>query len=194
MLEFASKPDEVLMDLLHGGLEITIDMLQDKLPPQWHPLPEDVVAMFGGDRAIQKVLKAVLAASRAPEIHAINDYHMILLYTVLTGQCDVYNDTVRLRAGDLIPDWPPMMVDGKEVRHMDPDELVDWFFPDTDFLGLVDALDPGTPQELLDALGLRETTMGVLSRMKPHPDELKLVPLDGVLCWQGDGPLPAWWR
>ena len=54
-------------------------------------------------------------------------------------------------------------------------------------------LGPNVSQELIDALGLRETTGPVLARMEPHPDELKLVPLDGPPDWEDREPSLPWW-
>ena len=191
MLHFANEPESVFTELLEGGLEITIDSLELNPEPWCCPLPDEVMDLFGGSALVIAVLRDLLAASREKRIYEINDYHMLLLHEILRGQCYIYNDEVREWDGG--HDWEPIRVNGRALRHLDANVLVDCFFPDTDFLWMPCSMDPRVPQEVLDVLGLRETTAGVLAGMKPHPDELKLVPLEGEPVWYDAEPSLPWW-
>ena len=191
MLHFASKPDWVFTELLESGLEITIDTLSLEPEPWYSPISEEVANLFGGNAGVMKVLKELLAASREERIYEMNDYHMLLLHEILRGQCEIYND--QLRGWEEGQEWEPIRVNGQALRHIDEDELVGRFFPDTDFLWMPCPVDPQVPQEVLDVLGLRETTGGVLAKLKPHPEELKLTPLEGEPIWYDTEPSLPWW-
>ena len=193
MLYFTQRPDAVLAELLDIGLTLVGDALRDG-EDALDCFPEDVVRMFGGPAAIRSVLIALQAASADPrDVFEINDYHMILLYYALESACEIYNDTMRDEAGEACGQ-PAIVTDGEVVSHVDFGTLCDFFFPDTDFLGAIDLLDPRIPQESLDAMGLRDTTMPVTARMRPHPAELPLIRLEGTPDWQEENSGVPWWR
>ena len=191
MLHFACRPDPVFTELLDDAFDLTIDMLREETC-DLHPFPDEVVRLFGGTRAVQEALVALRAASRQQSVFEINDYHMLLLYYLLDSYCEVYNDTVRMEDEDGDGEWQPILAHGEPVRAVDFGTLGDVFFPDLDFLFTMNLLDPRIPQQALDMVGFRETTAGVLAQMKPHPDELRLVPLDEAPDWYSD--TPNWWR
>lgn len=87
-----------------------------------------------------------------------------------------------------------IVADGRPLKVVDADVVTDTFFADTDFLGRINLFDPRIPQESLDALGSRECTAGVIARMKPHPDDLRLVPTETLDDWWDREPDARWWQ
>ena len=114
--------------------------------------------MFGGACAVRDVLVAMRTASADPEqVYEINDYHMILLYYALETCCEIYNDMMRDELDDEDSELT-VLAEGKPLRKADAGIVSDTFFPDTDFLGMVNLFNPRIPQTSLDALGFRECT------------------------------------
>ena len=104
-------------------------------------------------------------------------------------------DRVPVGDGDADPgDELAIMVDGEVVPSIEFDTLSAVFFPDEDFLGIVNLMDPRVPQEILDVMGFRETTAAVRAGMRPHPDELRLIPMEEPDDWAPDASGPRWWH
>ena len=169
MLRFQYPPDSIFLDILHGAIEEVL---------WWLELTEYDQEKFSNSycqsakcfhpKLAQKTLKQLLRASKAKSLYQLTDYHWLLLYEVLWRFCELFNDEPKEMA--------PTLAKQYGINEIDFHELIDLYFWDTDFLASPDDLinigEDGRKQ-----MGFGGEAFGVVQRMVPHPEEIKIVRL-----------------
>ncbi len=169
MLRFQYPPDSIFLDILHGAIEEVL---------WWLELTEYDQEKFSNSycqsakcfhpKLAQKTLKQLLRASKAKSLYQLTDYHWLLLYEALWSFCEVFNDEPKEIA--------PTLAKQYGIHEIDFHELIDVYFWDTDFLISPDDLiaigEDGRKQ-----MGFGKEAFGVVQRMVPHPEEIKMVRL-----------------
>ena len=169
MLRFQYPPDSIFLDILHsaiegflGDLELT-EYDQEEFSNSY---PESAKCFH--PKLAHKTLKQVLRGSQAKSLYQLTDFHWLLLYEVLWKFCVLFNDEPEEIA--------PALEEKYGFCKIGFYEIIDLFFWDTDFLFSPDDLiDIGKFNR--DQLGVGKETFGVVQRMAPHPEELKMVRL-----------------
>jgi len=169
MLRFQYPPDSIFLDVLHGAIEEGL---------WWLELTEYDQEAFSNaycqsakcfhPKLAEKTLKQLLRASKAKSLYQLTDYHWLLLYEALWSFCEVFNDEPKEIA--------PTLAKQYGIHEIDFHELIDVYFWDTDFLISPDDLiaigEDGRKQ-----MGFGKEAFGVVQRMVPHPEEIKMVRL-----------------
>ena len=169
MLRFQCPPDSIFLDILHRAIEEVL---------WWLELTEYDQEAFSNSycqsakcfhpKLAQKTLKQLLRASKAKSLYQLTDYHWLLLYEALWRFCELFNDEPKEIA--------PALAKQYGINEIDFHEIIDRYFWDTDFLTSPDDLinigEDGRKQ-----MGFGEEAFGVVQRMAPHLEELKVVPL-----------------
>lgn len=116
---------------------------------------------------ILPVLRDLAKYNREPGLWEINDYHYVVIYDTLRYYCDIQNDLAKERGE------PILLVNDYRVESLDFDEIVEFYFPDIDFLWPEDTL-LNLNYNQKKQLGARKELFGVITGLKPHPDELEI--------------------
>lgn len=98
-------------------------------------------------------------------LYQLTDYHWLLLYEAVELFCDHHNDSGR----------KTRKVGPYRIGRLDSGDIVQAFFWDLDYV--TSEMKDLTPAQR-DSMQVSETTWGVVQGLKPHPDELRLVPWD----------------
>ena len=181
MLRFESVPDPVFTAILHECLGWTCDDLE-YFTETYRPSKGDLrerdefyratyprTARFFRRKEALELVERLLSASKEPTLYQITDYHWLILYEALKAYCDDHNDMARDSEGGMLPVGP------YEIGEIDFDYIVDRFFWDVDFLegeGLLDL----TPDLRRRQLGISDEAYSIAAGLKPHPDELRMIP------------------
>ena len=169
MLRFQYPPDSIFLDILHEAIEDSFCWLEWTDYDQEgfsNSYPESAKCFH--PKLAHKTLKLLLRASQAKSLYQLTDFHWLLLYEVLWKFCELFNDEPE--------EFSPALGKKYGFCEIGFHEIIDLFFWDTDFLLSPDDLvDIGKFNR--DQLGLSKETFGVVQRMVPHPEELKLVRL-----------------
>jgi len=153
--------------MLHGAIEEGL---------RWRELTEYDQEAFSNSycqsakcfysKLAQQTLKQLLRASKAKSLYQLTDYHWLLLYEVLWRFCEVVNDEPKEIA--------PTLAQQYGINKIDFHELIDGYFWDTDFLTSPD--DPiNIGEDGRKQMGFGEEAFGIVQRMVPHPEEIKIV-------------------
>jgi len=169
MLGFQCAPDSIFLDILHGAIEEVL---------WWLELTEYDQEAFSNSycqsakcfhpKLAQKTLKQLLRANKAKSLYQLTDYHWLLLYEVLWRFCELFNDEPKEIA--------PTLAKQYGINEIDFHELIDLYFWDTDFLASPDDLI-NIGKDGRKQMGFGEEAFGVVQRMVPHPEEIKIVRL-----------------
>ncbi len=169
MLYFQAKPDPVFTAILDAALEVAADTVEGASDDASWPEDNPQLARCFTRAAALAVIRELLAASRAEAVYRLTDYHWLILHECLHDYCDIHNDLVRFEG--------PQPVDPWRVGPIDVPALLDRYFWDTDFL-----FDPGTVAAMgpegRAAMGMSDEVFGISQGLPPHPEELKLTPVD----------------
>jgi hypothetical protein len=127
------------------------------------------VARFFRRKDAVELVEQLLTASKEPTLYQITDFHWLILYAALKAYCDDHNDMARDSERGVLPVGP------YEIGEIDFDYIVDRFFWDLDFLAGEDLLSL-SPNQRRHQLGISDETYSIAAGLKPHPDELRIVP------------------
>ena len=178
MLYFQAKPDPLFAEILDAALEVAADAVDGACDDASWPEANPQLAGCFTRAAALTVIRELLAASRAESVYRITDYHWLVLHACLHDYCDIHNDLVRLEGPQPMGPW--------RVGPIDVPALLDTYFWDTDFL-----LDPGTVAAMgpegRAAMGMSDEVFGISQGLPPHPEELKLTPVDAPAWETGEG-------
>ena len=180
MLRWNETPDRVFQAIVHACLESTRDMIAAydhegeltggkraaRNPDYRDELPR-LAKYFSGQQAMA-LLKALLHASQDDgALYQLTDYHWLLLYESLRVYSEVENDGARLSG-------TPIRCGSYRIGRLDFDEIVDYYFWDTDFL--IPELAT-ISEDARRQIGVSPETWGLACGLPPHPDELKIEPV-----------------
>ncbi len=178
-LRLAQPPDPVFTAILHDALEDLrdwiADLVVDEADAGWWTAQYPLIAARFTPRLAVDVAGQLLAASRDTAVYNLSEYHWLLLYDALRVYCDIHNDYAREAADGLLAVGP------FRIGQIDFRDALDLYFDDLDILtdpGDFDRLGPEGRREF----GMREELFGVIHRLPPHPDELRL-PQDAAPPW-----------
>jgi DNA-binding PadR family transcriptional regulator len=168
MLLFQEQPDAIFLAILHEAMDDELAYLGDAI--------EDIeffVACypftsrhFTPTLALQ-TLKQLRKASGAAEYYQLTDYHWELLYEVLRGYTECFNDC-----------QDSFEVSNKYgLKEINFSALIMKFFWDTDFLQDGEVILALTAEQK-EALGFAKETFGLTQGFAPHPEELILRPVE----------------
>ncbi len=168
MLLFQEKPDEIFLAILHEAMDDELAYLKNAI--------EDIEFFeacypftsrhFTPTLAVQ-TLQQLRKASAAAECYQLTDYHWELLYEVLRGYAECFNDCQ----------------DSSEVsnkyglKEINFSALIMKFFWDTDFLQDGEVMLELTVEQK-ETLGFAKETFGLTQGFAPHPEELVLRPVE----------------
>ncbi len=126
------------------------------------------LAKYFSWREAVALLKALLKANQDDgTLYQLTDYHWLLLYESLRVYAEVENDTARVSG-------TPIRCGPYRIGHLDFEEIVDYYFWDTDFL--IPELAT-IPEDARKQMGVSPETWGLACGLKPHPDELTIEPV-----------------
>jgi hypothetical protein len=189
MIFFQMKPDAIFTEILTGALEIHVDLFREFTgswgPQEWgdgFPLSS---RCFTGEAAASEVRK-LLDASLDSTCYRVTDYHWLLLFECLESYCGLLNDSLAdpdCELGDSLARLG--------IREIDFEGLVEAYFWDTDFLMHPKVLE-GIRATGRESLGVSEHALGIAEGWAPHPEELKLEPVDPREHWDSIEPSPLY--
>jgi len=180
MLRWSETPDQVFQAIVHDCLESTQDMIgvydaegrpteeeREARATQYRDAFPRLAQYFSWQEAVA-ILKALLKASRDDgTLYQVTDYHWLLLYESLRVFAEVENDRAREFG-------MPIKCGPYRIGRLDFEEIVDYYFWDTDFLIPEIA---AVPEDARKQMGVSPETWGLAWGLKPHPDELKIEPV-----------------
>jgi len=159
---------EILSDMFALARDLTIGMHLEGLDPEkWKEELHHASRVFSPETALATVKKLEKANQDESHLWGMNDYHYCLIYDLLWDYCEYKNDVAIVK------------VDGAEIWEVNFDQLLEIYFPDTDFLFPKEWMEKFSP-EFKAGFDLRPETFSMAMGLKPHPDELKL-----TLCETG---------
>lgn len=182
MLRFARRPDHVFHAITSEVLDQAIDNAmmfreghvfseEDKQERQeWYeacfPLSSHLLT---SDEAVALLNRLREAHQDQSTLYQLTDYHWLLLYEAFGLYCDHHNDSGRIAS----PIGP------YRVGRLDSGAMFDAFFWDLDFV--TPEIKDLTPTQR-ECIQVSDETWAVVQGLKPHPDEVSLVP------WGRPGP------
>jgi len=159
MLNFAewSALQKPLLDELFDFLN---DMLNDRDMDLDDFLSEQVTRVLSIDQATSMIKDLHKAYMDKKDWWILTDYHWLLLYDVLEGFVEMYNDG----------EWKSARIKKIVGDEIDFDDIVGIWFHDTDFLsdGTMGKLSPDQRK----TLGVSDAAWSIANGLKAHPDEL----------------------
>lgn len=169
MLLFQNKPDEIFLAILHEAMDDELPYLEDAI--------EDIEFFqacypftsrhFTPTLAVQ-ALRQLQTASEAEEYYQLTDYHWELLYEVLRGYTECFNDC-----------QDASQVSNKYgIKEINFSAMIMKFFWDTDFMEDGEVMLELTVEQK-EALGFSKETFGLTQGLAPHPEELAFRPVQG---------------
>ncbi|MBI1851331.1 MAG: hypothetical protein HYR85_13405 [Planctomycetes bacterium] len=183
MLRFACDPDRVFLVILHAAIEVARDEIHPyplgckPAASEEHELQENYAAGFpvlaeAFSRAeIVPLLDRLLAASRdAGALYQITDWCWLVLHDCLENLIYVHNDVVSDHDDGLNEVGP------YRIGRIDFDAILDAYFWDTDFLMGRPLVDMS--EEAREHMGVSPETFGIAAGLKPHPEELRITPVE----------------
>ncbi len=178
MLRFASRPDRVFLAILHASIEFArteIDPLNPGYAPsesEFEDLNENygraypVLADFFTRDEMLRLLDRLPAVSQDPDtLFQITDWCWLILYTCVEDFINVHNDG-ELGTNEVGP---------YRIGRIDFDAILHEFFWDLDFLAGRTIMDLG--ERGRERMGVNPETFGIAAGLKPHPDEVAIVPV-----------------
>ena len=169
MLSWARYPDQVFHEVVKAALDLASSGLDQSAPREWLAATMPASAKLFEPPELMALLERLRTAHEdATACYRCTDYHWSLLHEVLEFFAVVHNDGSRpetRRAARIGP---------YRVGTLRFDDLVSDFFHDTDFL-IPELLQ--APEALKRQLGISPETWGVVAGLRPHPDEIALVPI-----------------
>ena len=182
MLRFSRRPDRVFHAIMAEVLDMAIDNAmhfregyvpreeekQDR--HEWYEafFPRSS-RLLTSDEAVELLKRLREGHVDQSTLYQLTDYHWLLLYEALDLFCDHHNDSGRKA--------PP--IGPYRIGRLDSGDISQAFFWDLDFVTA--EIKDLTPAQR-DQIQVSEATWGVVQGLKPHPDELRLVP------WERPGP------
>jgi hypothetical protein len=180
-LDWAKYPDRVFHEIVGDAIDVAYDFLDEpnrskkaRIPRverreqlDWfkETMPRSA-KLFTPDEMLV-VLRRLADGHRDEEtLYHCTDYHWLVLYEVLAHFVEITNDLAAYeKKGARIASYSIMTIDFGHI--------VDAFFHDTDFLGdyVADASD-----DLKRQMGISPETWGLVTGLKPHPEEIVLKP------------------
>jgi hypothetical protein len=164
MLKWQDTPDAVFQEIVCAALELASDCVLDD---SWNDFSRPFRRVFSRAVAGDLIRQLHQASRDEATLYEFTDYHALLLHEVLRVFCDISND---LADGD----GEPTKVGPYEIRELNFEQMVGRFFWDEDFI----------TRELLalsvdarEAIGASPETWGLLKGLKPHPDEIAVIPV-----------------
>jgi len=165
MLRFQSDPDIIFTNILDHAFILCLGIVNN----QGEYFEEDFPCSFTNyskDSFINTV-KKLIKCNKSNKKWFLNDYNYVLIYDCLNLYCDL---TKQLYGKD----EPIFEINGYKIYKIDFNNLIDYYFWDTDFLEDVDVY-LSQSDEHKKTYG--EEAFGVISGMKAHKDEL-LIKID----------------
>ncbi|MBF0570833.1 MAG: hypothetical protein HQL12_03065 [Candidatus Omnitrophica bacterium] len=176
MLQFSTKPDKVFTEIVSNAIYLAIptlkyggqDVLKNVLP--------NASRVFDLETAIE-TLERLDHYHKSLFVYELNDYHFILIYDLLEGYCELFNED----------ELKCMSIKGTKITKIDFDSLSSLYFFDEDFLTPKRRiLDP----KIINFLHFTLESIGVIMGLKPSPRNLenRLIPLGEHVFPKEDAP------
>jgi len=168
MLNFQGNPDIIFTEILNDAFDFGIAWIKDVPELEFYEnMFPNACKNFSRDLAI-KTLEDLKQKNKSEKLWLLNDYHFVLIYDCLDEFCANKNDTV-FDIGK-----PIYKIKEYKVNNLDFELLIEAYFWDTDFLFEQEAfLNAGS--DIKEQLSIDPNTFGVVTGLKPHPTELKLI-------------------
>jgi hypothetical protein len=180
MLRWNETPDQVFQAIVHDCLESIRDMIEaydhaeeptegerEARHIEYRDEFPRLARYFAGRQAVA-LLKTLLKASQDDgTLYQLTDYHWLLLYESLRVYAEIENDHARISG-------MPIRCGPYRIGRLDFEEIVDYYFWDTDFM--IPALAT-MPEDARRQMGVSPETWGLACGLTPHPDELEIEPL-----------------
>jgi hypothetical protein len=168
MLRFAEKPDEIFLTILREAIDEESGYIEDSAHDAQffkgsYPLSS---RHFTPTLALQ-TLQRLKTASEAKELHDLTDYHWELLYEVLRGYTELFNDQ------EAISELPEKY----GIKEINFSATIEKFFWDTDFMQDAETLLELTGEQK-ESLGMSKETFGLVQGLAQHPEELAISPVN----------------
>ena len=135
--------------------------------------PRKVIKQFGGYYMLLKSLWDIHEYHNKKEVYHPSDYHYLLLYYLLKGYVEYYNNVVSMDKWIVNTENSPLIknsLTGKDIEELDWDNICDEYFHDLDFLESSSII---TRPDIATMMRMNPETPGLVNGMMPHSDELK---------------------
>lgn len=163
------NPDRIFIKMMDEAFKLALTDFTVICPDELDAELPNAHRNYSFDCALN-TLKELYKYHKHADIWEINDYHYVLLYDILRQFSCIYND---LTKEDDVSEESLIKVGKIEIHEIDFEQLVEDYFPDTDFLLAQENL-LGLSKSVKEQLGLSPETFGVVMGMKPHSEELKI--------------------
>jgi hypothetical protein len=184
MIRFAEKPDEIFLTILQEAIDEESGYIENSVEDaQFFECSYPWSSRHFTPTVAIQTLQQLRTASEAKELYDLTDYHWELLYEVLRGYTELFNDQ---EATSELPEK-------YGIKEINFSAMIENFFWDTDFMQDADSL-VGLTREQKDALGLSKEISGMAQGLllSPNPEELVIrrVQEDEVDAQIIDSPRP----
>jgi hypothetical protein len=184
MLRFQDPPDDVFTAILQESFEYAIGMIEDileyddelEIKEVFEGIFPYAAKVFSPQMALE-TLKKLLDCHRKPELYYLNDYHFLLIYTVLHSYCTIHNDYVQ-EARNIKENKELSKVGPFYIEQIDFNAILDLYFWDLDFLEDGDVV-LALGMEGRRNLRMNEEIFAISQGLQPHPEELELAVCEG---------------
>jgi hypothetical protein len=166
MLRFTEKPDEIFLTILREAIDEESGYIENSIDdPEFFKGSYPFSSRHFTPALALQTLERLRTASEAEELYNLTDYHWELLYEVLRGYTDLFNDQ---EASSELPEK-------YGVKEINFEGMIGKFFWDTDFMQDADSL-LGLTGEDKEALGFSKEIFGMVQGLllSPNPEELEL--------------------
>jgi hypothetical protein len=166
MLRFTEKPDEIFLTILREAIDEESGYIENSIgDPEFFKGSYPFSSRHFTPALALQTLERLRTASEAEELYNLTDYHWELLYEVLRGYTDLFNDK---EASSELPEK-------YGVKEINFSAMIEKFFWDTDFMQDADSLFGLTSVDK-EALGFSKEIFGMAQGLllSPNPEELEL--------------------
>lgn len=167
MLRFADKPDKIFLTILHEAIDQELGYFENSA----HDIGSFKASYPFSSRHFTLTLAAqtlqrLRTASEAEELYQLTDYHRELLYEVLHGYSETFND------GAVTSE----LLEKYGINEIDFSGLIQMYFRDTDFMEDAETMLELTGEQK-KSLGMSKELFGLTQGLPPHPEELEIRPV-----------------
>jgi hypothetical protein len=122
MLNLKRKPDQIFKQILDDAFESTCNFRSDMDDEEYYRYCyPNASEIFTSDETLEMIDK-LYDFNKSPGVYSLNDYHLILLYDLLSLYCETQND-IAVEYGD------PIINDTK-ISKLDIESLIEEYLPE----------------------------------------------------------------